>query len=270
MKIITLAENLVYNNKLIAEHGFSLYIESGGKKILFDTGQSGLFIQNARQLGIDIADVDILVLSHGHYDHTGGLDAFMEVNSKAEILAKEEIFIPKYSGKSRFIGISCDEVIRSRVSFVSTVKELVKDVYVVTDIKLYHPEDTNFRKFYKKQAASFYPDEFEDELFIAIRQNNMITIITACSHRGITNICENAVRYFDLPVHMIIGGFHMKDCEERQYQWIVQYLRNIRPDMVGVSHCTGVDKYAALAKDLDTKIFYNYTGNEITIKDNDR
>jgi len=266
MKINTLTEKLGYNNKISAEHGFSHYIESGNKQILFDTGQSGLFIQNANQLGIDIADVDILVLSHGHYDHTGGLRAFLEINNKAAILAKEEIFTPKYSGKSRFIGLSNGDAVKSRVTYVNAVTECIKDVFIIPEIKLYHPEDTNFRNFYKKTGTSFYPDDFADELFLVIRKNNRISIITACSHKGITNICENAVRNFELPVHMIVGGFHMKDCEAHQYQWIVQYLRNVRPDIIGVSHCTGVEKYASLTNDLHSKVFYNCTGNEISIK----
>lgn len=113
MKIITLIENVVNNGNLLAEHGLSLYITTNNRKILFDTGQSGLFIQNAEKLGIDIADVDILVLSHGHYDHTGGLQAFLEINYKATVLAKKDIFFPKYSGKTRYIGMNSSDLIDS-------------------------------------------------------------------------------------------------------------------------------------------------------------
>ena len=266
MRIITLTENLAYNFGLRAEHGLSLYIETGNSKILFDTGQSGMFIQNAKHLGIDIADIDTLVLSHGHYDHTGGLSAFVETNGKAAILAKEGIFSPKYSGHSRFIGTDIDESVKSRVSFVNSVTQLDEDVFVFSEINIYNPGDTNFSRFYTKEGNSFYPDEFPDELFIVIRNKNKISIFTACSHRGITNICASAADYFSLPLHTVVGGFHMKNCTEEQYRWIAEYLQGASPDSIGVCHCTGVENYSRLNSDLDSRVFYNYTGNEIVIE----
>ena len=94
MKIVTLIENLADSPGLVAEHGLSLYIDTGDKKILFDTGQSGLFIQNAQKLGVDVSEIDALVISHGHYDHTGGLRPFLEVNKKAKVFAKKG-FLPQ-------------------------------------------------------------------------------------------------------------------------------------------------------------------------------
>ena len=91
-KITTLVENAVYGRSLQAEHGLSLLIESEGYKILFDTGQSDLFIRNAALLDIDIAEVDFLILSHGHSDHTGGLRHFLAINKKASVICKQEVF----------------------------------------------------------------------------------------------------------------------------------------------------------------------------------
>lgn len=91
-KITTLVENCVYGRKLQAEHGLSLYIETPENRLLFDTGASDLFIRNARLLHIDLQKVDYLVLSHGHSDHTGGLRYFMELNTKATVVCKREVF----------------------------------------------------------------------------------------------------------------------------------------------------------------------------------
>lgn len=266
MKIVTLIENMVSKSELVAEHGLSLYIETDHKKIIFDTGQTGHFILNAEKLGIDIGDVDYLILSHGHYDHTGGLKKFLEINSKAAVLAKEEIFIPKFSGKTRYIGLKDHPEIRKRISFVKTTTIIDNDLIVIPQIKIVNSLDTNFRMLYKKTGNSFFTDDFEDELFLVLKNRNKISIITACSHRGITNICSQATGLYDLPVHMIIGGFHMKDCSEEQSSFILGYLKQIKPEMIGVSHCTGVEKYADLKRDLESKVFYNFTGNEITIK----
>jgi 7,8-dihydropterin-6-yl-methyl-4-(beta-D-ribofuranosyl)aminobenzene 5'-phosphate synthase len=266
MKIVTLIENVVYKGGLYAEHGLSLYITAGSRKILFDTGQSGLFIDNAKQLGIDIADVDVLVLSHGHYDHTGGLHAFLEINSKAIVYANGEIFMPKYKGKVHFNGMKSCESAKERFSFIDSVTQLNLDVFIFPNIDLYHPVDTNFKMLYKKVGDSFYPDDFADELFMVIRKNNHINVITACSHRGISNICTTAQNHFNLPVNMIVGGFHMKDCGTEQYLHIIEYFRQLKPKLIGVCHCTGIEKYAGLKNDLASKVFYNFTGNEITIK----
>jgi len=267
MKIVTLIENLAESSGLVAEHGLSLYIDTGDQKILFDTGQSGLFIQNARKLGIDIRDIDYLIISHGHFDHTGGLYPFLEMNAKAKVFAKQGIFTPKYNGKTRFIGTEfVEEAVSGRFEFINSVTEIIPDLFVIPAIPLHHDIDTNFTRLYKKEGDSFFPDEFEDELFVVIKKSDHINILTACSHRGITNICETAVQHFGLPVNLIIGGFHMKDCSAEQYVHIVNYLHKLQPKLMGVCHCTGVDKFASLMGECDAKVFYNCTGNEITIK----
>ena len=101
-KITTLVENCVYGRKLQAEHGLSLYIETSGHRLLFDTGASDLFIRNARLLHIDLQKVDYLILSHGHSDHTGGLRYFLELNTQATVVCKREIFSPKFIGDTSF------------------------------------------------------------------------------------------------------------------------------------------------------------------------
>jgi len=265
MKIITLAENLVTSGGFYAEHGLSMFIQTDNRKILFDTGQSDVFIKNAGKLGIDLSEIDVLVLSHGHYDHTGGLNEFVKINSKATVLAKKDIFVPKFSGKTRFIGLEYNEKLARRISFVDSLSQIDDDLFVCPEIKITYPEDTNFRMLYKREGVPFYPDDFTDELFLTIRGKEKISIITACSHRGISNICSAAVNCFKLPVKMIIGGFHMKDCEIAQYNHIVKYLRNLKPEIIGTCHCTGVEGYARLKNDLDGKVFYNFTGNEINI-----
>jgi 7,8-dihydropterin-6-yl-methyl-4-(beta-D-ribofuranosyl)aminobenzene 5'-phosphate synthase len=266
MKITTLTDNVVNNSYLAAEHGLSMYLETDSLKILFDTGQSDLFVKNAYQLGIDLSQTDFLILSHSHYDHTGGLKAFMKINSKATILAKKDIFIPKFSGKTRFIGLEKSSELRERITFIDSTLQLDEQVFILTQIRITYPEDTNFRMFYKKIGISFIPDDFSDELFLVIRRNSRISILTACSHSGISNICETALQEFPLPVHLIAGGFHIRDCSEEQYQFLLLYLRKIKPEMIGTCHCTGVERFAHLVRDLECKVFYNYTGNDITIR----
>ena len=264
MKIVTLIENLVYQQGLVAEHGLAIYIETGSRKILFDTGQSGSFIQNAQKLGITIEDIDILVLSHGHYDHTGGLYPFLEKNSKAKVYAKNGVFTPKYSGTNRFIGtLRNEKLLKDRFICIETITEIAENVFIMPEIFIHNSLDTHYKGMLKKVGNEFVPDEFDDELFLVLKQNDRINIVTACSHRGITNICTTATEQFKLPVGLILGGFHTKNCTADQYQQITDYFRQIQPQSIGVCHCTGIEKYARLSLDLDTNVFYNYSGREV-------
>lgn len=267
MRIVTLIENLVYKQGLFAEHGLAIYIETENRKILFDTGQTGLFLQNAEKLGINIEDIDALVLSHGHYDHTGGLYPFLEKNSKAKVYTKKDIFTPKYHGHNRFIGTLRNEtLLKDRLIYVDTVTEIAENVFIMPDITIYNSIDTHFKGLNKKVGNEFVPDEFDDELFLILKHNEQINIVTACSHRGITNICTTATEHFKLPVGLILGGFHMKNCTTEQYVQITHYFRLLQPESIGVCHCTGVEKYAQMFNECEAHLFYNYTGNEINIE----
>lgn len=266
MKITTLIENLVNGPELFGEHGLSIYIDTGEKKILFDTGQTGLFIQNAQKLGLDVNDIDILILSHGHFDHTGGLYPFLEINKKAKVYAKKEIFTPKYKDKTHFIGTLLNkEALLDRIIFVETITEVAPTIFILPSIEIHHAIDTNFSHFYTKEGISFLPDMFDDELFLVVQKNKHINIITACSHRGITNICTTASNYFKMTVNLILGGFHMKDCGIEQYIHITNYLRNLQPKQIGACHCTGVEKFSEMINQCDSNVFYNFTGNKMTI-----
>jgi 7,8-dihydropterin-6-yl-methyl-4-(beta-D-ribofuranosyl)aminobenzene 5'-phosphate synthase len=268
MKIVTLIENLVYKKGLYAEHGLAIYIETENQKILFDTGQTGLFLQNAKALGISIEDIDTLVLSHGHYDHTGGLYQFLEKNSKAKVYAKRQLFNPKYSGRTRFSGtLFKEELLKNRMVYVGAITEITENIFVMPDIVIFNSIDTHFKGMNIKMNNDFIPDEFDDELFMAIRQRGKINIVTACSHRGITNICTTATEHFKLPVGLILGGFHMKDCTSQQYVQIKHFFQILQPESIGVCHCTGIEKYAEMYNDCEAHLFYNLTGLEITIQE---
>lgn len=267
MRIVTLIENLVYQQGLVPEHGLSIYIETDKRKILFDTGQSGLFLQNAQKLGIEIGDIDYLVLSHGHYDHTGGLYPFLEGNRKAKVYAKREIFTPKYHRHNRFIGAVQDEkLFKNRFVPIDSMTELTDGVFIMPEIVIYNPADTHFQGMFKKVDDKLIPDEFEDELFLVIKQDDQIHVVTACSHLGITNICTTATEHFGLPVGLILGGFHTKSSSADQVNMIIEYFRQLKPKSIGTCHCTGVDKYAEIRNGIGSNVFYNFTGNTITLK----
>ncbi|MBN2547095.1 MAG: MBL fold metallo-hydrolase [Spirochaetes bacterium] len=266
MKITTLIENTVYKTGLIAEHGFSVYLEAGDKKILFDTGQSDNFIKNASQLGIDLPAVDYCVISHGHYDHTGGLYEFCKINDKAKILMKKEALFGKYKLDNSYIGIPFSSYIfDNRIEFTNNGYGITEEIIIISKINIYNDLDTHFKNMMIKKDDNFIPDEFEDEQFLLIKKEDRLIIISGCSHRGITNIIKTAIDQFDLPVELVIGGFHLKGEDDEKVIKIIDEMNNFNIKEIAVSHCTGVEKYVLLNKYFKGKSFYNFTGNTIDI-----
>ncbi|MDP4210051.1 MAG: MBL fold metallo-hydrolase [Bacteroidota bacterium] len=264
--ITTLIENHVYDNGLIAEQGLSFLIDTGSAKILFDTGQSGALLHNAEKLGVDLTDVDSLVLSHGHHDHTGGVYPFLKINHKAPVYCKKDAFLKKYNSREKFSGIIYNqELLDHRIRYVSSPTEIFPGITLMPEIPLLFPDDHSISKLKVDKGNGIEIDDFTDELFIAITHNEKLSIISSCSHRGISNITEAARKAFNLPVNLILGGFHIKDCKAEQYTTIINYLNHTAPEQVGVCHCTGVEKYASLKSDCHSRLFYNFTGNVITL-----
>jgi len=154
MKVTTLVENLTYKSGLLAEHGLSFYIETESKKILFDTGQSDVFVRNAQALGIDLTEVDAVVISHGHYDHAGGLNTFLRLNQKAKVYLKRAALADKYHGTSRYIGAAVNSSLASgRIVFVDDQLELDRGLFIIPQTPIVNPADTHFKGFLVKKET---------------------------------------------------------------------------------------------------------------------
>lgn len=261
MKIITLVENCVYGRKLQAEHGLSLYIETPHQKILFDTGQSDLFIRNARLLHVDLKEVDMLILSHGHSDHSGGLHAFLEYNQTAKVYCKREALDRKFKGERENGMEHPDRLDLSRFCFLDEMTEVASDVFVLPQLAIVNSADTHFDCFDVLRGGQLQPDCFEDEVALVLRENGSLIVLSACSHRGITNILEQVKHDFPgEPIRLVIGGYHIHNAVAGKCSIIADYFKTMPDTKVGVCHCTGVDKFAVLAGQLGDRVFYNYTG----------
>lgn len=269
MRLVILVENVVYG-KLTAEHGLSIYIEHEGERILFDTGQSDRFLKNAQMLGIDIASVDTVVLSHGHYDHAGGLEHFCRVNSKARIYAKRGFFDKKFNKDGRFIGIPYNaELYRQRLSLLDTDAEIAPGMRIITDIPLANSWDTHFENLFVRAQtpeATLCGDTFEDEQFLAIETDAGLAVLSGCSHRGITNILEAASAASAMSeqarFHLVLGGFHLSNADDALAERVVQRLAATNIDRLGCCHCTGVDNYARVKARIGPRAFYAWTGTD--------
>lgn len=261
IKITTLVENLVYNKGLQGEHGLSLLVDTGKYRILFDTGASDLFARNARMLGINIQEVDFLVLSHGHRDHTGGLHHFLAVNNKAIVICKRELFLKKFKEEYEN-GLRHPENLNiERFRFVEETEELCPGVFVFPNLVISDETDTHFEHFFTQVCDERVPDTFVDEVALVLKQDDSISVLSACSHRGITNIISTVQKTFSQSsLKLILGGFHIRNAEKEKFDVIARFFEKHLPQRLGVCHCTGIDKYALFQQNFSDRVFYNYAG----------
>lgn len=261
MQLTVLIDNHGDNEKFETEHGLSFYIDTGYSKILFDTGQSGAFIHNALKTGVDISGIDYLVISHGHFDHTGGIENFLQYNQQAKILIRPEALLPKYHG-NRYIGVFTSlKIPEKRMIKIKDNYSIDPATEISGNIPISYPEDTHYYDFLTKIQEEILPDTFRDEVFLTLRTNGRVTIITGCSHNGIINIIETAKQHFTEPIYCIFGGFHLKDSNELTVKRTADFLNTAKIERVVTGHCTGMENYLVLKHYCNAKVSYSFTGN---------
>ncbi|MBE6328812.1 MAG: MBL fold metallo-hydrolase [Bacteroidales bacterium] len=268
MKLKILVDNCVDQPDVKGELGFSIYIEHQGFKVLFDLGQSNIFEENAKLFNIDISSIDALVLSHGHYDHTGGLNRFLELNSKAKIYLKGGVAFNKYNTNGKYIGIPQKVNIPEErlVSVSETTIELAEGIYIVPNIKLYDHSDTHFDHFIVgDEMMDDRHDYFLDEQFVTLVQDGKMTIVNGCAHRGIINIIQSAISEFSLPLRYVIGGFHTRHENEEFMTNLAKKLNLYDIEKIVTCHCTGMNQYSILKRDCKTNVEYGFVGKSIVI-----
>jgi 7,8-dihydropterin-6-yl-methyl-4-(beta-D-ribofuranosyl)aminobenzene 5'-phosphate synthase len=218
MRVTALIENETSDgcDHLQSEHGLSLHIETAGTTVLFDTGSSGAFADNAAALGIDLAGVDLAVLSHQHYDHGGGLRRFFDVNAKARVYlrdcAVDNRFFKALAVFKHPIGLDHSVVddFPERYIRVSEPTEVAPGVWLLTEIGNDHPRPKGNRRLFVEHDGALTPDPFDHELVMAVLEDDGMVIFTGCSHSGILNMVESATaRFPETPVKAVFGGFHL-------------------------------------------------------------
>lgn len=268
LTITALMENTTYVQDIRAQHGLSLCIETKEGCILFDSGPSAEVTHNAGILKKDISAARAVVLSHGHYDHTGGLEAVLGRNTNAPVYLKTEGLNPKSDPSGRDIGIpqGCRKALEGRIHPVTGLREILPQVFIVSEIPILHPEDTHFAGLLTTVGGSIIQDTFPEELFLAIKDDEGMHIITGCSHRGIVNIIEAAGKLFNLPIRTVLGGFHLKKEPKERVSRLAQGLAALSEKArFGVCHCTGIEAYACLRSELEERAFYFSAGMSISL-----
>ena len=276
LRAVTLIEDrLKKGSELLCEHGLSIYIETNGVKILFDTGQSGKFIKNAEKLGIDLGDLQYVILSHGHYDHTGG---FKELVSAAgnpfQLIVGSDFFHDRYKivGDNHiFIGNNFDkEYVHSHNIDIKYISEdiypITEHIAVISNFNRTASADAINGKFFKKQNDTCIRDEFTDEIALTVNMKAGVIVFLGCSHPGIVNILSTIEKRLGKNVCGVIGGTHLIEADDQMINETETFFKgktNIR--LLALSHCTGEKAAEIFGREFTKQFMHNNTGDEINL-----
>ena len=263
MQIRVLMENSALNESFVAEHGLSLYIEANGKRILFDAGQTDAFALNAEKLGVDLSKVDLCVLSHGHYDHSGGLLRFLALNDHAPIYMHSRAIEPHYNGTVKYIGIDERLAGQPRILYTDDALDLGCGMQLCTCNALACGCPASARGMTVKCGKDFVQDSFDHEQYLVIEEMGKRIVISGCSHKGILNI----VKW--LSPDVLIGGFHFMNLdpegEDRAFLEDAAKQLLARDCIYYTGHCTGEAAFAFLKERMGDKLNAMPAGSEIRI-----
>jgi 7,8-dihydropterin-6-yl-methyl-4-(beta-D-ribofuranosyl)aminobenzene 5'-phosphate synthase len=251
MDITVLMENTC-GQGLLKEHGLSLHISYNGQNILFDTGASDAFLRNAQALGVDIENVDFCVISHAHYDHTGGLKTFLERNQKAKIYIKPQATGDYRSYFYRYIGMdrSLLKKWEQRFVFVEEKMQPMQGCALLPRIHVQRQYQNPNRGLLQRRGILLRRDLFAHEMMMALDMPQGIALFTGCGHSGVTNMVDTAVHTLDKRVYALFGGFHLGDCEAEYVEKIAVKLKEFNIPRIYTGHCTGEAAYSILKEVL--------------------
>ncbi len=272
IKVTVLIEN-TSESTLACEHGLSLFIEFGGKRILLDAGSSEAFGENAEKLGISLTGLDAYVLSHGHYDHSGGFDYIFRRDPEAKVYARKEALDEYFSAGGGLHEISVPKnaaVQRERFIFTEGFKEILPQIYLVP----HHTEGLELigekSGLYKKRGEVILPDDFSHEQSLVIDKEEGLVIFNSCSHGGAINIIREAKAALgQKQIYAYIGGLHMKGRKdgmeicafsEAEIEELCGVFINENVRKIYTGHCTGVPGFEKLKSRLGERVERLTTG----------
>lgn len=269
MKIIILTENTEGVPGTKAEHGLSVYVETKQHVLLSDTGASDALLVNAGTMGIDLKKVDTVILSHGHYDHCGGMISFSEVNNMADIYIREGADGPFYDSAGKYIGIDKRIMSLPNLHIVNGDEQIDEELFLFGDVKGRKLFPFGNVRILKEENGVRIPDTFEHEQNLVIYENEKRVLISGCAHCGIVNILDRFYDIFGTDPDAVITGFHLMKktaYQEDEIALIKETALNLknRKTLYYSGHCTG-DAVTCLKEILGDQLQLMYTGLQIRI-----
>jgi len=275
VSITTLVEDTVSGTGLSGEHGLSFWIEYGDRRVLFDTGQSDLLLKNARILGVDLSRTDAIVLSHGHYDHTGGLGAVLDIAPRATMYAHPAALQPKFARKGskiRAIGMSdsTQKLVLAhaqdkRVVWTERPTEVMPGLYVTGQI----PRNTHFEDV----GGAFYVDEdceqadtLPDDQAAFLHTPRGLVVLLGCSHAGVVNTLDYIVKLSGArQIDSVVGGMHLLAASQDRIEKTANAFRRYNVQNIGLAHCTGANATRQIQRAFPDRSFLCSTGGQVRL-----
>lgn len=277
VEVTTLVEDTSGEHlQLQAEHGLSFHIKAGKSTVLFDTGASATFIHNAELLSLDLKEVSLVLISHGHYDHSGGYKAFVDqsLNKDAKLFVKPGFFNKKYgvsNNHSEYLGngFTREELTDAGVSIEiihEDIKEVAPGVFSVSGFELSSPIEQINRRFQVEKDGAEVLDDFSDEQVMVVKSGKGLVVVLGCSHPGLINILTTIQKRFKEKIYAVIGGTHLVEADQERLEETMNFLLAQDIPVIGISHCSGGADYLSYMKSrLGSRFFHNNTGTRLVV-----
>jgi len=274
LKITVLADNSVGSADALAEHGLSMLIEPDGRRILFDTGQGRVLLHNLAALEVRLAPLDAVVLSHGHYDHTGGLAAALQQGNPSFIYMHPAALAPKYAKREhaphRSIGIPAPsrealDAVQARIVWTRSATEIVPGVWCTGEIPRVHAAAPTGGYFFLDEECR-EPDPLADDQALVVETTRGLAVIAGCTHAGVTNTLDQVCKLTGRDeVLALAGGLHLgqASCEQLEEAASAIGRRNIQ--VLAPCHCTGAAAQACLRHRFQSLVQDAGAGSRLTI-----
>lgn len=271
MRITFLSENKTDRPPYLGEHGLSIFIETFGQKILFDAGASNLFLQHAKAKKIDLSQVDNCVVSHGHYDHTGGFPDFIKVNNTAPIYLHPECFHEVYGEEN---GVRDEEacsilwtneerkLLEPRLLLNKSPVFINDDLVISGEIPKEYGNESVEDFHIKNEDGSYIKDTMDHEQFLMVRENKKLYLFFGCSHKGIFPALRYAKTFFPQEeIALLVAGMHLYNANIDQVDKIMDELKAYEIEKLMPVHCTGIHAIARMKQLEPEKVIIATVGD---------